>query len=131
VRTTLPANLDAERAVLGGILLDNHAYIEAAESLAPEDFSILSHRRVYRRMVEMFERAKPCDPVTIADELTAEEKELERCGGGILECSLRRSQQSRKRCSRADAPLPSSSALTALPGLTPRNLVSRKTGSSA
>jgi len=49
--STAPANLDAEKAVLGGILLDNHAYIESAESLAPEDFSIDSHRRIYRRMV--------------------------------------------------------------------------------
>ena len=33
---TLPANLDAERAVLGGILMDNNAYIESTESLGPK-----------------------------------------------------------------------------------------------
>src|SRR5580693_8982146 len=44
---TLPANVEAERSILGAILLDNLAYNEAAEHLKPEDFSLDSHRRIF------------------------------------------------------------------------------------
>jgi replicative DNA helicase len=84
---TLPANLDAERAVLGGILLDNHAYIEAAKSLVPEDFSIDSHRRIYRRMSGLLDFTRPCDLVTLSDELEVN-KELKPCGGQAYIASL-------------------------------------------
>jgi hypothetical protein len=40
----LPANVEAERSILGAILLDNRAYNEATEHLKPEDFSLDSHR---------------------------------------------------------------------------------------
>ncbi|HYX70358.1 MAG TPA: DnaB-like helicase N-terminal domain-containing protein, partial [Terriglobales bacterium] len=43
----LPASLDAERAILGAVLLDNLAYNQAAEVLRSEDFSLDSHRRIF------------------------------------------------------------------------------------
>ncbi len=49
--STLPANVEAERSILGAILLDNFAYNQAAEHLRVEDFSLDSHRRIYSRMV--------------------------------------------------------------------------------
>jgi len=51
----LPASIDAERAILGAVLLDNFAYNQAAESLSAEDFSLDSHRRIYLRMMELAE----------------------------------------------------------------------------
>src|ERR1700740_1789484 len=51
--STLPANVDAERSILGAILLDNFAYNQAAEHLRVEDFSLDSHRRIYSRMVDV------------------------------------------------------------------------------
>ena len=51
----LPANIDAERTILGAILLDNMAHAEAAEKLEPEDFSLDSHRRIYLRMSELMD----------------------------------------------------------------------------
>src|SRR5579864_9660007 len=50
--STLPANVEAERSILGAILLDNLAYNQAAEHLRVEDFSLDSHRRSYSRMME-------------------------------------------------------------------------------
>ena len=41
---SLPANVEAERSILGAILLDNFSYNQAAEHLKPEDFSLDSHR---------------------------------------------------------------------------------------
>ncbi len=54
----LPANLDAERSILGAILLDNLAFNEAAEKIRAEDFSLDSHRRIYTRMAELID-ARP------------------------------------------------------------------------
>ena len=54
----LPASVEAERSILGAILLDNHSYNEAAEKLRAEDFSLDSHRRIYSRMSELID-ARP------------------------------------------------------------------------
>jgi replicative DNA helicase len=76
---TLPANVEAERSILGAILLDNHAFNEAAENLKAEDFSLDSHRRIYSRMAELAEHARPIDLITLAEELSRS-KELEAIG---------------------------------------------------
>jgi replicative DNA helicase len=65
----LPANIEAERSILGAILLDNHAFNDAAEHLQPEDFSLDSHRRIYTRMLELSEASNPIDLVTLINEL--------------------------------------------------------------
>src|ERR1700690_753003 len=77
---SLPANVAAERSILGAILLDNFAYNQAAESLKPEDFSLDSHRRVYSRMVDLAESSRAIDLITLSEEL-ARGKELEAIGG--------------------------------------------------
>jgi replicative DNA helicase len=76
---TLPANVEAERSILGAILLDNLAYNEAAEHLKPEDFSLDSHRRVFTRMVDLAESSRPIDMITLFEELDRR-KELEAIG---------------------------------------------------
>jgi len=67
--STLPANVDAERSILGAILLDNFAYNQAAEHLRTEDFSLDSHRRIYSRMVDLAESSRPIDMITLIEEL--------------------------------------------------------------
>ena len=66
---TLPANIEAERSILGAILLDNFAFNEAAEHLKSEDFSLDSHRRIYARMMELAESQRPIDLITLCEEL--------------------------------------------------------------
>src|SRR5271155_5727668 len=83
----LPASIDAERSILGAILLDNHAYNEAAEKLRPEDFSLDSHRRIYGRMSELVDARRAVDIVTLAEEL-ARRKEVEAVGGVAYLASL-------------------------------------------
>ena len=75
----LPASLEAERSILGAILLDNLAYNQAAEHLRPEDFSLDSHRRIYTRMMELMESSRPVDTITLVEELERH-KELEAVG---------------------------------------------------
>lgn len=76
---TLPANIEAERSILGAILLDNFSYNEAAEHLRPEDFSLDSHRRIYTRIMELMESSRPADFITLIEELRRS-KELEAIG---------------------------------------------------
>ncbi len=65
----LPTNIEAERAILGAILLDNSAFNEAAEHLKVGDFSLDSHRRIYARMVDLAESSRPVDMITLIEEL--------------------------------------------------------------
>jgi replicative DNA helicase len=67
--STLPANVEAERSVLGAILLDNQAYLDASDRLNAEDFSLDSHRRIYGRMVHLLESNRPVDMITLIEEL--------------------------------------------------------------
>jgi replicative DNA helicase len=76
----LPTNLDAERFVLGSILLDDTFYIQAAGTLDAEDFSLEKHRRIFRRMGELQDRGEKIDRVTVANELM-KFGELEACDG--------------------------------------------------
>jgi len=76
----LPVNLDAERFVLGSILLDDNLYIQAAGTLDADDFSLEKHKRIFRRMGELQDRGERIDRVTVANELM-KFGELESCDG--------------------------------------------------
>jgi replicative DNA helicase len=76
----LPSNLDAERFVLGSILLDDSAFIPVAGLLAPADFSLETHRRIFSRMTELNARNEKIDRVTLANELI-KHGQLDSCGG--------------------------------------------------
>jgi replicative DNA helicase len=83
----LPASVEAERSILGAILLDNHSYNEAAEKLRSEDFSLDSHRRIFSRMAELIDAHRAVDIVTLSEEL-ARRKEVEAVGGVAYLASL-------------------------------------------
>src|SRR2546427_1488557 len=76
----LPQNLDAERSVLGAILVDNHAINAAIEKLRPEDFFHDHHRRIFQQMMALHESQQAIDLVTLSEELHRH-GELEASGG--------------------------------------------------
>ena len=76
----LPQNLDAERSILGAILLDNHALNAAIENLKPEDFFLEQHRRVFNQMIALGENQQAIDLVTLTESLHRV-GELESSGG--------------------------------------------------
>lgn len=84
---SLPANIDAERTIIGAVLLDNAAFNEAAENLEPDDFSLDSHRRIFLRMAELMDVGQAVDIVTLAHELNRR-KEIESIGGVAYLASL-------------------------------------------
>jgi replicative DNA helicase len=68
---SLPANLDAERSILGAILLDNKAYDEAAAlGLTAGDMSCDSHRKIYSAMQAIAESSRAVDTITLPEELS-------------------------------------------------------------
>ncbi len=67
---TLPHNLEAERSVLGAILLHNEAFNLAAELIDSADFYRDAHRRIFDKMVKIAERGAAIDLVTLREELT-------------------------------------------------------------
>jgi replicative DNA helicase len=83
----LPQNLDAERSVLGAILLDNHALNAAIEKLKPEDFFLDQHRRIFNQMIELGETQQGIDLVTLSDQLHRR-GELEAAGGAAYLAQL-------------------------------------------
>jgi replicative DNA helicase len=76
----LPCNLDAERFVLGSIMMDDSQFVQVAGALQADDFSLEKHRRIFQRMGELSERAERIDRVTVANELLRY-NELESCDG--------------------------------------------------
>jgi len=83
----LPANVDAEKTILGAILLENSSHSEAAEKLVAEDFSLDSHQIIYRRMCELLDTQRAVDIVTLSHELQRF-KEIEAVGGVAYLASL-------------------------------------------
>ena len=76
----LPTNVDAERFVLGSILLDDTLYVQAAGTLEAGDFSLEKHRRIFARMGEIQDRGERIDRINVANELM-KFNELEACDG--------------------------------------------------
>jgi replicative DNA helicase len=77
---TLPHNLEAERSVLGAILLHNEAFNSAAEVIDAGDFFRDAHRRIFDKMVRLSDRGEAIDLVTLKEELTRS-GELDEVGG--------------------------------------------------
>jgi len=87
VERTLPHNLEAERSVLGAILIQNDAYNMAAELLRPEDFYRDAHRRIFDKIIALAERRTAVDFVTLKEELVRA-GELDAVGGPAYIASL-------------------------------------------
>src|SRR5580765_533697 len=77
---TLPHNLEAERSVLGAILLHNDAFNLAAEVIDSKDFFRDAHRRIFDKMVKLSERGDAIVLVTLKEEL-GRSAELDEVGG--------------------------------------------------
>src|SRR6266699_5942594 len=77
---SLPNSSEAERAILGAVILDNALISQAIELLRPEDFYVPSHRRIFVAMTALFERGAEINPILIGEELK-KENALESVGG--------------------------------------------------
>ncbi len=64
---TPPHSLEAEQAVLGGLILDNSAWDQVADKLNENDFNLLDHRLIFRAIDELVEKRQPFDVLTLSD----------------------------------------------------------------
>jgi replicative DNA helicase len=83
----LPSNIEAERSILGAILLDSQVCNQAIELLRRDDFFLDSHRRIFDKMIVLSERMTPIDLVTLREELQRA-GEFEQIGGATYIASL-------------------------------------------
>jgi replicative DNA helicase len=80
IRKVPPQNLEAERAVLGAILMDNETVYTVMEILEPSAFYQPSHRLIFSTMLDLSERGEPIDIVTLTDRLRSAGS-LDKAGG--------------------------------------------------
>ena len=83
----LPQNTEAERSVLGSILIDNHSFYRVVSTVDPEDFFKDSHRTIFRTMREIAEQNRPIDILTMKEELLRRGL-LDQAGGSAYVSSL-------------------------------------------
>ena len=84
---TVPANPEAEEAVLGSLLIDPDAVIKVASFLEPDDFYREKNGWIYQAILDLHERREPADFVTLVDELERRDQ-LQQIGGAAYITSL-------------------------------------------
>jgi len=80
VYKTPPHSVEAEQSVLGGLMLDNHAWDKIADILTHTDFYRQDHQLIYHHICNLIEQNKPADVITVAESLE-NSAELQHVGG--------------------------------------------------
>ena len=75
-----PFSIEAEQAVLGGLMLDNLAWDKIADIINEEDFYRRDHRLIFRAIASLANEGQPCDAVTLSEWLE-KQGELDNAGG--------------------------------------------------
>lgn len=75
-----PQNLDAEKSLLGAILIDEEILADVSEVVKPADFYEKTHEMIFDAVIRLYERHKPVDMLTLTDELRRKDH-LELVGG--------------------------------------------------
>jgi replicative DNA helicase len=75
-----PHSVEAEQSLIGGLLLDNHAFDRIGDLVGEADFYRDDHRRIYRHVIKLIEAGRPADVVTVSESIEASE-DKDRTGG--------------------------------------------------
>ena len=78
---TPPFSKEAEQSVLGGLMLNNEAWISIADLLTEKDFHLQAHQILFRAIKSLSEEGHPCDPITLSEWLQ-KHNQLKAIGGG-------------------------------------------------
>ena len=82
-----PQNIEAEKSLLGSLMLDQEAMVKVVDSLIEEDFYLPQHQKIFRSMLDLFKASIPIDILSVTNRLK-EKKELESVGGRAYLSSL-------------------------------------------
>lgn len=77
-----PQNLDAEKSLLGAILIDEETLVDISEHVSPKDFYDKRHAIIFGGIMRLYEKHQPVDLLTLTDELKRK-KELDAIGGSV------------------------------------------------
>jgi hypothetical protein len=100
-----PNSLEAEQAVLGGLLLDNSTWDSIADRLRAEDFYRRDHQLIFEAILDLSQKGEPSDAVTLAERLAS--KGLADETGGLR---TSRAWRATRPPPKTSAPMPTSSA---------------------
>ncbi len=75
-----PQHLEAERSILGGIILDNYAINSVLEIITVRDFHSEFHRKIFSAILELYDSNEPVDLITLSNRLS-DDKNLSQAGG--------------------------------------------------
>ena len=75
-----PQDIEAEKSLLGSLLIDPDAILKVVDFLLPRDFYKAKHQQIYNCMLEMFEKREPIDVLSLSSKLKGK-KQLEGIGG--------------------------------------------------
>ena len=78
-----PQNLDAEKSLIGAVLIDEEVLADVTEHVKPGDFYDKNHAMIYQAMMRLFEKHKPVDLLTLTEELK-KKGELDVVGGSAF-----------------------------------------------
>jgi replicative DNA helicase len=79
-----PQDIDAERSVVGSLMLDKDAIIRVADLISAEDFYNPSHGKIYRVIFELFEKSEPVDILSVTKKLKDKDQLTEIGGSAYL-----------------------------------------------
>ena len=75
-----PQSIEAEKSVLGSMMIDKNVIAQAVEILSAEDFYRDAHKYIFKSIVEMYQRDEPIDEITLLEHLKSTDR-LEKSGG--------------------------------------------------
>ena len=75
-----PQSIEAEKSVLGSMMIDKNVIVQAAEALSADDFYRDTHKYIFKSIVEMYQRDEPIDEITLLEYLKSTDR-LEKAGG--------------------------------------------------
>lgn len=75
-----PQNIDAEKAVLGSMMLETEAITQVETILEPDDFYLEAHRKIFQGIINLAERDEPIDLISVNEELR-QQNQIEEIGG--------------------------------------------------
>ncbi|NBS58233.1 MAG: replicative DNA helicase, partial [Betaproteobacteria bacterium] len=75
-----PHSVEAEQSLLGGLLLDNHAWEKIADIVSVDDFYRDDHRRIFRHIAKLIDANRPADVVTVLESIEGSE-DKDKTGG--------------------------------------------------
>lgn len=75
-----PQSIEAEKSVLGSMMIDKNVIVQAAEALSADDFYRDSHKYIFKSIVEMYQKDEPIDEITLLEYLKSTDR-LDKAGG--------------------------------------------------